>query len=88
MRLMEMSKDSLNTSQDLVGRAQNLTDQIFAAIKDMVTELGTRTLKHSDIMERCTSKGFKPDRIDACIEEYEELNVWQMNAAHTKLTFV
>lgn len=88
MRLMEMSKDSLNTTEQ-TQRPQNLMDQIFQTIKDMVSEKGgSKTLKYSDVTDRCISKGFKPDRIDACIEEYEELNVWQVNQAHTKITFV
>ena len=69
-------------------RPQNVTDQIFSTIKDMLPETGARTLKISDLMERCAIKGYKPDQVDACIEEYEELNVWQVNQAHTKLTFV
>jgi DNA replication licensing factor MCM7 len=88
MRLMEMSKDSLNPSQDH-GRVQNITDQIFAAIKDMAAiSGGIRTVKMTDIMERCTAKGFKPDAIDACVEEYEELNVWQVNQKRDKITFL
>ena len=37
---------------------------------------------------RCTAKGFKPDDIDKCLDEYEELDVWQLNQAKTKLTIV
>jgi DNA replication licensing factor MCM7 len=69
-------------------RPQNITDQIFAAIKDMLPESGPRTIKIADIRERCAAKGYKPDQIDSCLEEYEELNVWQVNQAQTKLTFV
>ena len=46
------------------------------------------TLQVSEIKERCMSKGFKPDQIDECIEEYEELNVWSVNQTKTKITFV
>ena len=68
---------------------QNITDQIFAAIKDMAAMMGgARTVKVSDVMERCTAKGFKPDAVDACIEEYEELNVWQVNQKRDKITFL
>jgi len=87
MRLMEMSKDSLNPGSDQ-HRPQNVTDQIFAAIKEMCSDTEQRSLKITDVMERCTAKGYKPDQIDAALEEYEELNVWQVNQAHTKLTFV
>lgn len=32
--------------------------------------------------------GFKPDQVQECIEEYEELNVWQVNAARTRITVI
>ena len=67
---------------------QNVTDQIYAVIREMAPEKGGKSLRMSDIMEQCTTKGFKPDQIDACIEEYEELNVWQVNTARTRLTFI
>ncbi|XP_071159083.1 DNA replication licensing factor mcm7-like [Mytilus galloprovincialis] len=88
MRLMEMSKDSLNTSHSVHNRTQNVVDQVFALIREMLPLKGARTVKITDVMEQCTSKGFKPDQVDACIEEYEELNVWQVNQAKTKITFV
>jgi DNA replication licensing factor MCM7 len=47
----------------------------------MVSEKGTKTFKMADLIERCISKGFKPPQIEECIEEYEELNVWQVNNA-------
>lgn len=42
----------------------------------------------SEIMDRCTTKGFKPDQVDKCIDEYEGLNVWQVNQARTHITLV
>ena len=69
-------------------RAQNITDQVFAVIKEMAPQKGMKAIKMNDVMERCTSKGFKPDQVDECIEEYEELNVWQINQAKTKLIFL
>ena len=54
----------------------------------MCSDSQQRSLRIADVMAACTTKGYKPDQIDACLEEYEELNVWQVNQAHTKLTFV
>lgn len=88
IRLMEMSKDSLNPAHEMHSRAQNVTDKIFAVIREMAPSKGIKSVKITDVMEQCTSKGFKPDQVDACIEEYEELNVWQVNQAHTKITFI
>ncbi|XP_018014775.1 DNA replication licensing factor mcm7-B [Hyalella azteca] len=86
MRLMEMSKDSLNHMDERAGRAQTVTDKIFTLIREMAGD--SKIVKMSDILERCTSKGYKPDQVTECLEEYEELNVWQQNQARTKLTFV
>lgn len=88
MRLMEMSKDSLNPAHEMHNRAHNVTDQIFSIVREMAPTKGLRSVKISEVMEQCVSKGFKPDQVDACIEEYEELNVWQTNQAHTKITFI
>ena len=32
--------------------------------------------------------GFKPDQFERCLTEYESLDVWQLNAARTRLSFV
>lgn len=69
-------------------RAHNVTDQIFSIVREMAPTKGLRSVKITEVMEQCVSKGFKPDQVDACIEEYEELNVWQTNQAHTKITFI
>jgi len=87
MRLMEMSKDSLNSSHEH-GRVQNVIDQIYSVIKDMAPESGSRVIKIADVRELCTAKGFKPDSIESCIEEYEELNVWQVNQKRDRITFL
>jgi DNA replication licensing factor MCM7 len=42
----------------------------------------------SDIKEYCTSRGFNSSQVDDCIEEYEMLNVWQVNQAKTTVTFI
>ncbi|KAF2352441.1 MCM domain, partial [Trinorchestia longiramus] len=87
MRLMEMSKDSLNHMDDRTGRRpQTVTDKIFTLIREVAGD--NKVVQMSDILERCTSKGYKPDQVTECLEEYEELNVWQQNQARTRLTFV
>ena len=88
MRLMEMSKDSLNHQLENAGRVKSVTDRIYDAIREMLPAGNRSTLKISEIKERCTSKGFKPDQIDECISEYERLNVFLVNDSKTKITFV
>ncbi|XP_077326711.1 DNA replication licensing factor MCM7 [Lithobates pipiens] len=88
MRLMEMSKDSLLGDKGQTTRTQRPADVIFATIREMVPEKGARSVKFSEAEQRCVSKGFTPAQFEAALEEYEELNVWLVNQARTKITFV
>lgn len=87
IRLLEMSKDSLNqTSENRGQRPKNIIDKIFDVIRELAGD--EKVLSIDNIKEKCTSKGYKPDQVDSCIEEYEELNFWQINQARSKLTFL
>jgi len=87
MRLMEMSKDSLKQQDNYDGkRRRTRSDEIYDLIRTMAA--GAKTLKIPEIRERCTAKGFKPDDIDKCLEDYEQLEIWELNQAKTKLTIV
>ncbi|GIZ04246.1 DNA replication licensing factor Mcm7 [Caerostris extrusa] len=78
IRLLDMSKASINQTQQFGGRVQTATDQI---IPDMISELNDGTIKMADAQERCLAKGFKPD-------QFEELDIWQINQSRTKITFI
>uniref|UniRef100_A0A1B6CHG2 DNA replication licensing factor MCM7 n=1 Tax=Clastoptera arizonana TaxID=38151 RepID=A0A1B6CHG2_9HEMI len=86
MRLLEMSKISLSHIEERSGRTQNVIDKIFGVIRELAG--GNKTVKLSSINEHCISKGYDPSQIEDCIEQYEELNVWQINQARTTITFV
>lgn len=81
---MEMSKDSLKQQQYEGTRRKKITDEIYDFIRKMAA--GAKTLKIQEIKERCTTKGFKPDDIEKCLDEYEQLDVWMINQGKTKLT--
>ncbi|KMQ88562.1 dna replication licensing factor mcm7-like protein [Lasius niger] len=86
-RLVEMSKHSINYSEQRINNAQqNPINRIFHLIRELAGD--KKTVKVSDILERCTSKGFKPDPVYKCIEEYEALNVWQVNQTRRLITFI
>jgi DNA replication licensing factor MCM7 len=87
LRLLEMSKDSLNQTQEQrTNNVHSTSDRIFSTIRELAGS--QKTVKISDVMDRCVTKGYKPDQVDICIEEYEELNVWQVNQTRTKITFI
>ncbi|EDS28751.1 juvenile hormone esterase [Culex quinquefasciatus] len=66
LRLLEMSKDSLNQTEQKSTHVQNTTDKIFALVRELAG--ANTTVMISDVMERCTTKGYKPDQVDASIE--------------------
>ena len=41
-----------------------------------------------DARQRCLTKGFTPDQFNQCLDDYENINVWLINNARTKITFV
>ncbi|KAL0281612.1 UNVERIFIED_CONTAM: hypothetical protein PYX00_002546 [Menopon gallinae] len=87
IRLMEMSKQSIMALEEVSQRPANPQDHIYEIIRD-IRSGDVTTVKMADIISRCTAKGFHPDQVNQCIEEYEELNVWAVNQARTTLTFL
>ncbi len=47
-----------------------------------------RTLKMSEVRERCMERGYKPAEFEEAIEEYEILNVLSINQSKTKITLI
>lgn len=86
-RLIEMSKHSINYSETTASNVQqDPISRVFRLIRELAGD--RKTVKVSDILERCTTKGFKPGEVNDCIEEYEALNVWQVNQTRTQITFI
>ncbi|XP_061009577.1 DNA replication licensing factor MCM7 isoform X3 [Dama dama] len=86
IRLMEMSKDSLLGDKGQTARTQRPADVIFATVRELVSE--GQSVRFSEAEQRCISRGFTPAQFQAALDEYEELNVWQVNTARTRITFV
>ncbi|KAK9870461.1 hypothetical protein WA026_008021 [Henosepilachna vigintioctopunctata] len=87
IRLLEMSKDSLNHSIEHKGfKPPSINEKIFSIIRELAGE--ETTVKIDEIVAKCVSKGYNPQQVDTCIEEYEELNIWHVNQSKTKITFV
>lgn len=70
-------------------RAQRPADVIFSLVRELVSEGGKmRAVKFADAEHRCVSRGFTPAQFNAALQEYEELNVWQINNTRTRITFI
>ncbi|XP_076844847.1 DNA replication licensing factor MCM7 isoform X1 [Brachyhypopomus gauderio] len=89
MRLMEMSKDSLQPDKSTTTRTQRPADVIFSLVRELSGEGGkVKAVRLPEAEHRCVSRGFTPAQFQAALDEYEELNVWQINQARTRITFV
>jgi len=86
-RLMEMSKSSLIEDENTQRKAKPV-DAIYSIIRELKSGGSGDTIKYDDARQRCIAKGFNHDQFEECIAEYERLNVWSMNTARTRLTFI
>lgn len=78
-----------NPSLSCGSRAQRPSDVIFSLVRELSTEGGVgKVVRMAEAEQRCVSRGFTPAQFEEALEEYEELNVWQINQARTRITFV
>jgi len=82
---MELSKASLVDNENAT-RTIIPVDAIYRITKEMAGD--ANSLKFQEAQQRCMAKGFTPGQFEACMAEYEELSVWQINSDRTKITFV
>ncbi|XP_074023945.1 DNA replication licensing factor MCM7, partial [Numenius arquata] len=87
MRLMEMSKDSLLGDKGQQSRTQRPADAIFGVIRELGGSRGT-PVPYGLALQRCLAKGFTPAQVQDALSQYQELDVLQVNAARTRITFV
>ncbi|KAL7305760.1 hypothetical protein TKK_0002010 [Trichogramma kaykai] len=90
-RLLAKSKSSINDARKSTNMTNNalqnqVRNKIYSIIRELVGD--GKTVKYSDVMERCTGKGFTPEQINVTIDEYEGLDVWQVDMHRTKLTLL
>lgn len=73
-----------------VCRTQRPADVIFSLVRELSAEGrgAGGVVRMSEAEQRCVSRGFTPAQFQEALEEYEELNVWQVNQARSRITFV
>ncbi len=69
-------------------QAQRPADVIFSLLRELSGEGSARAVRLTEAEQRCVSRGFTPAQFQAALDEYEELNVWQVNQARSRITFV
>ncbi len=83
-----MYSESMVMPLCLVCRAQRPADVIFSLLRELSGEGSARAVRLTEAEQRCVSRGFTPAQFQAALDEYEELNVWQVNQARSRITFV
>ncbi|KAL9616415.1 MAG: hypothetical protein Q9160_008714 [Pyrenula sp. 1 TL-2023] len=94
LRLVEVSKASLHTDQRS-GGDQTPATKIYNLIRGMresgaaaIGDGSRGELSMRKVRERLVAKGFTEDQIQAAVEEYELLDVWQVANNGTRLVFI
>lgn len=94
LRLLDVSKASLYEQRtDGYGEDRTPSTAIYNIIRRLARsdederEL-VREIRFSTIRERVLAKRYTDAQLDDCVREYENMNIWQVNAARTKLVFV
>ena len=66
-------------------RSSKPIDAIYSILREMADP---DTIRFDDACQRILTKGYTPDQFDECLDEYERLNVWQVNQSRTRITFI
>lgn len=96
LRLVDVSKASLydhqESGQDGRSFASNV-DKIYDLIRTMSKDADDNyrlvdEMRLQDIRARVAAKGFKVQDLEECLKTYEDMNIWFINEANTKLTWL
>lgn len=69
-------------------RPKSVNDQIFALVREMAPSEGARVVDLREAQDKCARKGFTHEMFNECIKTYEDLNIWLVNNARTRITFI
>jgi DNA replication licensing factor MCM7 len=92
IRLTHMSKATLLDDQTVNARgggAEDVTSRIFGIIRDYNNSVKNRSEVELSVCEAMIlRKGFTVDQLNTCLEEYESLNILQVNDGRTRIEFL
>ena len=87
LRLTHESKAQLRQEKEKGTRGEDhAMTSIYKILRDMGLQADKKTIKMNDARQRALAKGYTIEEFDACIDEYENLNVWTINASRTRIT--
>ena len=85
-----MSKASLLDSNTGTNQnAEDITSRIFGIIRDYNNSIrGSTEVEYKAIEAMVLRKGFNIEQLNTCLEEYESLNILQVNEGRTAIEFL
>ena len=86
IRLVHMCKAALMEEEEFTG--EDATTRVYSIIRDYATERGETTINYAAVERTLLTKGFTQDQIESCLDEYESIDVWKVNASRTQIAFV
>lgn len=91
IRLTHMSRASLldeDIYQEGKSKGEDVVSRIYGLIRDYRRSVGGSRVEKSVCESMALRKGFTAEQFQATIEEYEALNILQLNATKTHIDFV
>lgn len=96
LRLIEVSKASLNKKENEAEKELTSTGKVYLLIKNLAQQAkkrnelidGNPVLDFEKVESRVLRSGFTKDQFDDCINEYAFLNVWVVDRDNDKLYFI
>jgi DNA replication licensing factor MCM7 len=49
--------------------------------------MNTKTVLYDEVLPRVVAKGYTQQQLDNCLDEYEQLNVWQLGHNRAQIVF-
>eukprot|EP00048_Salpingoeca_helianthica_P003471 m.67637 g.67637 ORF g.67637 m.67637 type:complete len:729 (+) comp12719_c0_seq5:22-2208(+) len=87
LRLIHASRVSLEEHRTAKAPKKDPKMEIFQIIQH-ISDGGELSVQVEEARARAQARGFTPEQFDDCLDEYEKLNVWQINQTRTRLDFI
>ena len=92
IRLTHCSKASLDNDQASSGKgggSRDVVSKIYQLIRDYGNTLtGNDAVKVATVQAMVVRKGYTQEQFQTCLEEYQNLQVWQVNRTGTEIYFL
>ncbi len=87
IRLTHMSKASLLDDRTADFIYEDVTSRVYGILRDYAAARGLHCIDYSVAEAMVIKRGFKSEQLQTCLEEYAGLDVLQINAERTQISF-